>query len=196
MAPIGRPRLGVSALVNAMPVVEAPPIIKPRDKSGRRLFLSFAAIMVGVFAWGVITRIPPNENKLMERFNAHRGAFERLKDMLQEDSQVVCVRPYYGLTTKQGTSISAARTKEYQACLKDTGGSLLRRRGSGEGAIEILLWSWGGAFADRDVGVSYEYQPPTNTLPALFGRRPPGNLPGRDLFYKHVDHNWYLWANF
>ena len=185
------------SLVRAMPAMDAPPIIKPRDKSGRRLFLSFAAIMVGLFACSVIARIPPNENKLIERFNAHRGAFERLKDMLEEDRQVVSVSTDYGVTPKQGSKVSVARTEEYLGRLKDTGGRLLiRSDDSGEGAIWIFLWSWGWAGLSRDVGVCFEYQPPTNTLSALFGRRSPDNVPGRDLFYKHIDHNWYVWANF
>ncbi len=175
--------------------MEAPPKIKQPGKLARGL-IPCLAIIIAVLAWNVWSRIPPKEAKVIERFQQRRGTYERLKEMLDSDVQVKEIRSY-GASMEDPAQLAPERVQAYMALLRDMGGELVLQAGERSNrVVKIYTWIWGWAGLSRDVGISWNERLPTNQVQALFGRRPPGSVPGRDVFYKHIDKNWYVWANF
>jgi hypothetical protein len=157
------------------------------------IYVAILFTAFGVFLW---SRVPPKEAAVIKRFQQRRDAYERLNGMLGADLEIRCVRSD-GVTTKSHAQIPPERAKPYIALLKETGAKLVLQSGERSNrVIEVSTWTWGWAGLSRDVGISWNEQPPTNQVQALFGRRPRGSMPGQDVFYKHIDQNWYVWANF
>ncbi len=179
--------------------MKAPPKLREPDGLARPLFVCCAIILAIICAGGAVSvwsRVPPKEAKLIKNFQQRRDAYERLKDMLDRDVQVRCIRSD-GVSTEDRVRLPAEKAKPYIAVLKDTGGELVLQSGDSSNRIfKVYTWIWGWAGLSRDVGISWNERPPTNQVQALFGRRPAGTVPGRDVFYKHIDQNWYAWANF
>ena len=176
--------------------MEAPPKIKQPDWSARGVFLCLA-IIFAVFVMSVWSRVPPTETKIINRFQQRRSAYERLKEMLDADVQVRCVKRGDGVSMESPAQLPQERVNAYMALLKDTGSELVLQSGEPPNrAFRVYTWTWGWAGLSRNVGISWNEHSPTNQVETLFGPRPPGSLPGRDVFYKHIDQNWYVWANF
>jgi len=74
---------------------------------GAVLFLVVGAI-AGLFFYLQWASEPPKEKELIENFYAHRAAFERLREMLQADEQVVRVAEW-GVENKIIYSTHSAR---------------------------------------------------------------------------------------
>lgn len=179
--------------------MKAQSTIKEPDRLARPLFVCCAIILatvLAVLAMGVWSRVPPEEAKITTSFQQRRDAYERLKEMLATDVQLRCIRGDQ-VIAEGGGQLPSQRAKTYIALLKETGGWLvLQSGGASNREFRVYKWTWGWAGLSRDVGVSWNERPPTNQVETLFARRPSGTVPGRDVFYKHIDQNWYVWANF
>jgi len=110
--------------------------------------------------------------------------------MLDTDVQVRCIRRDR-VSMESPAQLPPERMKAYMALLKDTGGELVLQNGERSNRVfKVYTWIWGWAGLSRDVGISWNERLPTNQVQDLFGPRPHGSVPGRDVFYKHIDQNW------
>jgi hypothetical protein len=75
---------------------------------------------------------PPEEKELVANFHTHRASYERLREMIREDSEVEAVYTRWGVeTTTSGlprippaVNFPASRWHEYLAVLKQMGARL------------------------------------------------------------------------
>jgi hypothetical protein len=181
--------------------MEKPPIISPPSRKTERrsrvpllMVLACVGVLGAFFLHTVISRWPPQETKLINNFYAHRAAYERLRQMLEEDNQVRNVRTD-AVATQDPLKPSVDRRNEYMSLLRQVGGDLAIRRGP-DHSPTVFLWGWGWAGCSRNIGISWEQQPPTNQVATLFGYRDPQAPTTGRLYYRHIDENWYLWADF
>jgi len=165
---------------------------------GAVLFLVVGAI-AGLFFYLQWASEPPKEKELIENFYAHRAAFERLREMLQADEQVVRVAEWGVETTKSFIphippegDFSVARYREYLEVLKQAGGKVALR-GSGEHVEPCIgVWASGWAGDTRHIDICWLFQAPSNQVTNLdsYYQTP---KPRRPVF-RHIEGNWYLWA--
>jgi hypothetical protein len=144
---------------------------------------------------------PPKESNLIENFYAHRAAYERLRDMLLADDQLLRVAGWGVETTKpvgiykppEG-GFPVNRYNEYLALLRETAGKVaFRERGEHPGVVGVDVWVSGWAGDTRHVSICWVDHEPTNQVASLndFYKTP---KPRRPVF-KRIDGNWYLWAD-
>lgn len=167
-------------------------------KSPKLVLFAFLGltILLAVGVAGFWSRFPPKEADIIKGFQERRVAYERFKEMLGTDVQVRCIRSDV-VSMEDASQLPLEKVKAYTALLKDTGGKLVLQSGvSPHREFRVYTWIWGWAGLSRDVGISWNEDPPTNQVKSLFERRPAGSVPGRHVFYKHIDQNWYAWANF
>jgi hypothetical protein len=172
--------------------------------SGKRigvLFLSIIIAMVGVFLYIIACNKPPKEKNLVEAFYAHRVAYERLRDMILEDGPVRAVYARFGVeTTKSGlphppleVNFPVNRYNEYLALLEQIGSADVFRAGENDSEICIAVWASGFGGDTRHVDTCWLDSPPANQITGLdaFYKTPKPRHPA----FKHIDGNWYLWAD-
>jgi hypothetical protein len=165
------------------------------------LFLSFVVVLCGLFAFFLLSIKPPKEQKLVENFYAHRTAFERLRDMLLADDKVRAVYARFGVETKESglphvppeVNFPVSRYDEYRGLLEQIGSTLVFRAGENNSTICISVWASGFGGDTRHVDNCWLDTPPVNQVASLsdFYKTP---KPGRAAF-RHIDGNWYLWAD-
>jgi hypothetical protein len=140
---------------------------------------------------------------LIENFYAHRAAYERLRDMLQEDKQLLRVASS-GVETTNSVGIRKPpegdlpikfnRYDEYLALFRETGCKwAFRSRGEHSECVGVLLWGGGWGENTRHVGLYWMDPKPTNQVCSLDvyyrnPRRPRG-------VFRHIDESWYLSAD-
>ena len=164
------------------------------------VFLFYVAL-VSVFVFVFPLSHPPKEEKVLKNFYAHRATFERLRDMLLEDRQLIRVTDWGVETTKSvGTSkppvgdFPLNRYNEYLALLKETGGvGAFGGREEPRQSVGILVYVSGFGGDTRHVEVCWLARGPANKVPSLdaFYKTPKPRTP----VYRHIDGNWYLWAD-
>ena len=161
------------------------------------LVVSFYGFLTIVFP----TSQPPKENKLVETFYAHRVAFEHMRDMLREDEQLFQLANW-GVETinsgphrvEPGGDFPVDRYNEYLSLLKQTGGiSVSRDRGKQPELISIGMWASGWAGDSRHLEICWAEHPPQNQVASLDAYYKNPNRPTS--VYRHIDSNWYIWAN-
>ena len=188
--------------------MEPPPIIKPQVSEFRsRLFVAVAFslfVVLGSMALLVYLAMPkpPKEHVLTQNFYENRASFEKLRDMLVADEQlsrvaswgVETTKPYYlGEVSRSGFPVD--RYAQYLALLKRVGG-LVASRGEGEHpSADILVWGWGWGGHTRHIGICWTDQVPTNQVATLDGYHGRSAYPKRQVAFRHVDENWYLWTD-
>ena len=171
-------------------------------RSFRRFaIISFAvlAFIASLFIILSISSRPPNEDKIVSDFKAHRSSYERVRTMLSEDKDVEGVAPWgiqpdgspiWKIPPDGGMPVK--RYQEYLALLKQTGAS---RVGQGGNPLEVSfgVWASGWGGDTRHVDVSWLEREPSNTVVSLdaFYRT---DKPRRSS-YVHIDGNWYIWAD-
>ena len=171
-------------------------------RTKRLLFIFLPLVAISGCVFFFLPNNPPKENKVIENFNAHRAAYERLRDMLLADKEVLRVASWGVETTTSvgGSSIPpagdfpVARYNQYLALLKETGGiGAFRGRGEHPESISIGVWASGFAGDTRHVAICWREHEPPNQVASLedFYKTP---KPRRPVF-RHVDGNWYLWAD-
>jgi len=165
------------------------------------LLLCIAAFGSSVLYIG-ITRVPPKESKFVQNFNAHRAAFERLRDMLEADRQLDRLGTWGVVTTRTGVAaippegdFPVDRYKEYMALLKQVGGLVATREEGEHADPSIGVWGWGFAGNTRHIGICWMDQEPANQIATLDGYRSGGHHEDRKVVYRHIDANWYLWTD-
>jgi hypothetical protein len=159
------------------------------------------AALYCVFALLLPRSKPPEERKLIGNFYAHRGAFERLRDMLMEDQQVRVVASF-GVETansgphrvEAGGDFQVNRYNEYLSLLRQIGGTrAFRIRKNDSELIGISVWATGWGGDTRHIDVYWTGQPPPDQVASLdeYYRT---SKPHRPVF-RHIDGDWYLWAD-
>jgi hypothetical protein len=100
--------------------------------------LLLMAMLSGAFFYTRFRTTPPRESVLIANFQTHRAAYERLREMLQDDRQLLRVASWGVETTKSVSphmppegDFPVVRYNEYLALLREVGG-LGASRGRGE----------------------------------------------------------------
>jgi|HubBroStandDraft_3_1064219.scaffolds.fasta_scaffold347966_2 hypothetical protein len=146
-------------------------------------------------------RSPPKEAQVIQNFYTHRAAFERLRDMLLNDRKLVRLADWGAqTTTSMGTSehptgdFPVDRYKQYLVLLKEVGGIGAHRDGS-DSQPDACVWIYASGWAGdtRHLDVCWETQAPTNQIASLddFYRTSKQRKP----VFRHIDGDWYLWAD-
>lgn len=175
---------------------------KIRAKQLTFIFLAIGATLVCVILLLPVGSEPPKESKVIENFHAHRAAFERLREMLLEDKEVLRVASWGVETTTSvgGRSIPpagdfpVARYNQYLALLKETSGiGAFRGRGAHPDSISIGVWASGWAADTRHVQICWVEHEPQNQVTSLddYYQTP---KPRRPVF-RHIEGSWYVWAD-
>ena len=167
-----------------------------------RKTLSIILLLVGTLFACILGLVysarPPKDAILVERFHAHRSAFEKLREMLRQDSNIRTVRSF-GITTTNAHSFDSApeqigfpreRYEEYLATLKMAGATIA---GHDESEFYFRVARWGMAGSGWEIQVVSEDSVPTNQVPNLddYWR---ASVPKEDV-YRHIEDNWYLWMH-
>jgi hypothetical protein len=165
------------------------------------IFLTLVAGLAAAFLYVGSSSKPPKESTLIKNFHEHRDAYERLRDMLLADEQVLRVASWGVETTKSiGSHIPSegdfpvGRYNEYLELLKQTGGlGASRGRGSHPESVGVLVWASGWAGDTRHVEICWLDHEPANVVPSLddYYKTPKPRHP----VFRHIDGNWYLWAD-
>jgi hypothetical protein len=164
------------------------------------IFLSLFVVLSGIFLYVRASNTPPEEKKLIESFHAHRPDYERLRLMFQEDERLVRVSSS-GVETIESPvmhtppegGFRTSRYNEYLGLLRQTGGlSAFRRRGDDLG-FGIGMWASGWAGNTRHVAVCWLDKEPANQMLSLdnYYLTPKPRSP----VFRHIEGNWYLWAD-
>ena len=166
----------------------------------RVIFLSFVVVLGGVLLYVHSNSKPPKEGKLIENFRAHRDAYERLRDMLQADDQLLRVASWGVETTTSGINVPpegdfpVGRYNEYLALLRETGGiGAFRGRGAHPDSVSIGVWASGWAADTRHVHICWVDHEPANQVASMedYYQTPKPRHP----VFRHIDGNWYIWAD-
>src|ERR1700694_2501943 len=106
---------------------------------------------------------PPREKDLIENFHAHRTTYERLRDMLQADEDLLRLASWGVETTKSMGPVAPLeagfpidRYDQYLVLLRETGGiGAFRGRGEHPESVSVGVWASGGAGDTRHVQVCW-----------------------------------------
>lgn len=176
--------------------------VKRSAKILRIIVCCCVAGAVAIALYFVGSARPPKEAKLIQIFQDHRAEFERLREMLQADTQVVRLASWGVETTDsvvprippEGT-FPVDRYMEYMNLLKQVGGHVAYRGKDQHPHLGISLWASGFAGNARHIGLSWRDQAPTNRIASLDAYRGTSKYGGRQVVYRHLDSNWYLWTD-
>jgi hypothetical protein len=159
------------------------------------LFATFCGLWVYVFP----SSNPPKEAKLLEAVRKNRAGYEQLRTMLLADDQVRAISARSGVeTTESGlprppdqVKFSVSRYNEYRSLLQQINSPEVFREV--KNTVCISMWASGFAGDTRHVNCCWLEQAPANLVSSLddFYKTP---KPRRPVF-RHVDGNWYLWAD-
>jgi hypothetical protein len=172
-------------------------------KTIKRLAIAFLFIVVafGGCVYYFAPR-PPKEAKLIQNFNECRADFEQLRDMLKADTNLTRVaswgietrKPFFlGKPSEQIFPID--RYNKYLALLKQTGGFVATRNDGEHSDPNIVIWGWGWAGDTKHISVCWLDEQPTNQITTLDGYKGRSVYPNTVVVYRHIDQNWYLWAD-
>ncbi len=144
---------------------------------------------------------PPEQQKLIAGFYAHRATYERLRDMLLADEQVRAIYVRQGVETKESglprapgeVKFPVSRYNEYRALLEQADSAEVFRAEVRNPGICLSVWASGFGGDTRHVDACWLQQVPGNQVASLDDfyetSRP------RHPVFKHIDGNWYLWAD-
>jgi hypothetical protein len=162
------------------------------------IFLFLAVGVCGLFVLVFPISEPPKESAVIQNFYTHRSAYERLRDMLLEDRELDRVAGWGVQTTNTVVTskppagdFPLKRYNEYLVLLKETGG-VGAFRDSPE-SVGVLVYASGWAGDTRHVSICWLEHAPGNVIASLddFYRTPKPRSP----VYKHIEGNWYIWAD-
>ena len=178
----------------------AQPWVKVKWVAG--ILLVLLAALCGLFVYVFPNSKPPKERELIENFYAHRSAYERLRDMLLADKEVLRVASWGVETTKSGGGkivppeggFPVSRYDEYLGLLRETHGfGAFRGRGDAPDSVSIGVWATGWGGNTRHIHVVWRESRPSNLVTSLddyYRTAKP-----RDPAFRYIDSNWYLWAD-
>jgi hypothetical protein len=163
-------------------------------------FLVTGLLIGALLAYTLRPEHPPQEKDLLDNFYAHRAVYERLRDMLLEDRQLRRVASWGVETTGSVTAsrppegtFPLSRYNEYLALLGEVGGRGAFREQGESKAVGVLVYASGFAGDTRHVEICWVEGQLTNQVNSLddFYLTPKPRSP----VYRHIDGNWYLWAD-
>jgi hypothetical protein len=157
-----------------------------------------AVVALLLFVLGLLNK-PPSERKLVQNFQNHRASYERLRDMLLTDDGLERVASWGVETTNSGITkppagnFPASRYNEYVSLIKDIDGEGAFRDQGLNPDVGISVWASGWAGDTRHIAIYWLNHKPSSEVASLddFYRTP---KPRRPVF-RHLDGNWYLWAD-
>jgi hypothetical protein len=168
-----------------------------------RLALTYLPSVVLLFLVLVVgCSRPPSEAKLVKSFDDHRALHERLREMILQDQKVRAVYVQSGVeTTDSGlpkppseVNFPADRYDAYVGLLRQIGSTEIFRRGDASGG-EICNSMWASGFGGdtRHVHICWLEDKPANVVSSLkdFYQSPKPRHP----VFRHIDGNWYIWAD-
>lgn len=165
------------------------------------VFLFSVAALFGLWIYIFPSNRPPKEESLLKTFYEHRAAYEQLRDMLLADGQVRAVYARLGVETiKSGlprlpseVNFPSSRYDEYRVLLEQIHSAEVFRRGENNSEICITLWASGFGGDTRHVDSCSLDHTPVNEVAHLadFYKTPKP----RHAAFRHIDGNWYLWAD-
>ena len=154
-----------------------------------------------ILLMGCSTR-PPKQAELVAAFHAHQRVYQGLRDMLQEDNQILSVTTSGIETTKSNglrtkppiQGFSGERYNRYLALLKETGAKgVFRWEEAQPRDVGIAIWGSGWGGDTRHIALAWMEQRPTSEVENLdaFFRSSGPHSP----VFSHIEGNWYLWAD-
>jgi hypothetical protein len=169
---------------------------------GTAILAVLLCIIVGFLGLGLLLShgSPPKERQVIRNFEEHRATFEQLRDMLLQDEKLLRVADWgVETSTPPMTSKPPAggfpldRYNQYMSLLKEVGSrGALRNNGP---PADACVWIYASGFAGdtRHLDICWEEQVPVNQVASLddFYKTPKPRKP----VFRHVDSNWYLWAD-
>lgn len=185
--------------------------MSPETKGRESLKLFGLAALVNVLICVVLAaafftivfphKAPPKERQVVQNFNAHRAEFERLRSMLVEDKNLVRVARWGVQTSKaMGTrenptaDFPVERYHQYLDLLRQVGG-LRASRDDADPPADVCIWIFASGWAGdtRHQDICWEAETPPNQVESLedFYRTAKPRKP----VFRHIDENWYLWAD-
>ena len=143
-------------------------------------FLFFIlALGVGVY----FLSHPPEEAKLIHKFNENRAAFEQLREMLQADPNL----------SRHGQYSPPEKIEKYQSLLKVVGNPIAYASGKGTNAdLSFMVWGWGFAGEAEHLDICWLHERPTNQIATMDGYQGQSDFANRVCVFKHIDQQWYL----
>ncbi len=157
-------------------------------------------ILIGFFH--VIRPEPPNESALFQHFYKHRAAFEQLKEMFEADQRyalrrvspfgVVTQRPFFEGKPTATSDFTRDRYQQYLRLLDQVGSVQTFRVAGTPGNPTFTLWQGLWIHHYLNIDIVWLDGVPTNQVNSLDQCR---NLGNGQLFYRHIDGNWYFETN-
>jgi hypothetical protein len=148
-----------------------------------------------VYLLGISARTPPQEAKFVQLFNSHRSEFDKLREMLQQDTNLVSVADWGSRMRNPMNSLPPERYNEYMQLLKQVGGRAANREEGEHADPSVLLWGWGFAGHTKHLGICWLDEKPPNQVATLDGYHGRGSYGNRVITYRNIDTNWYLWTD-
>ena len=154
----------------------------------------------------------PSDKNLIAHFGKHRSDFDTLRQMLDDDPELIRVNSnYYDDSSQRGShKPSAVLSRKRWAAYRDFFRKLQLENGiwqaqSGKyGRMVFFFVSTGGALDSTSAkGIAYISEPPTKRI-AYISKPPPvssdslDNSFERSLLYgyKHIEGNWYVFFSY
>lgn len=162
-----------------------------------------AAAAVVLFAFGLWLHLPiqpPKESVTIANFYSHREQYDQLRDMLLSDNSLEGVASWGVQTQKSAIprvppdgGISLDRFHRYLALLGEVGAKAAYRTEGKHPEVGASVWATGWAGSTRHVNICWREDEPTNQVTSLdeFYRTPKP----RNAVYRHIEGNWYVWAD-
>lgn len=133
---------------------------------------------------------PPKEAVFIRNFQAHRGEFERLRTMLEEDNQPA--RLDLNSDAPCPSWLPAARYHEYLKLLQQVHGQSASCDEDDPAAPSVVLWAEGFAGDSQTVEICWLEEAPTNQVQSLDHYTTMATRYNRIWTYRHIETNWYL----
>ena len=159
-----------------------------------------APLLIGALFWGTERSLkthnqPPSDQQLLDNFQAHHAAFDKLIQMDRADkgsyaseiSSAVSDTPLPGGTREK-------RIAEYRRWLEAA--NIFKGFSSDEDQeVTLCYWGFGSAISsDTDKGYAYLVVPPKQVLKTLDDCRP--DYKNEVQAYRHIEGCWYLYYDY
>jgi hypothetical protein len=155
------------------------------------------ALLVGA---GVLFRgcLPPSQRSLVRNFERHRGSFEKVRVMLEEDRATIRGVASHGVQGLHGggssfpedAGLSTERYREYRKLLKRVGATSVARRPD---ETRFLVARCGFGSHGWGVAMVHRTTEPNDVIASLREFRPDGTSSDMNEAYCPIADGWYIW---
>lgn len=162
--------------------------------------ITAGAVLFALGLWLHFASQPPNQAATIDNFYRHRAEYDELRGMLLADSDLVRVADWGVQTSDSGAQqvppqgkVPPDRFQKYLSLLRQIGAKGAFRTHGTRPEIGVQVWASGWAGDTRHVNVCWREDEPTNQVASLdeFYRTPEP----RKSVYRHIEGNWYVWAD-